>query len=133
MQQQQPSPWALPYINVIMPSEAGIMHFEMTQCCIRFFKSALKLVHFKNEMPTFLCVHMQGTLNGETYIIIPVQKLAPVEKKQLKHLQTLYRLPTEASYKTRTMCKSTMYVLHMAPLYSGSLVFHVGECPCCTP
>ncbi len=30
-----------------------------------------------------------------------------------KHLQTLYRLPMEASYKTHTMCKCTTYVLHL--------------------
>ncbi len=45
-----------------------------------------------------------------------------------KKKRTLYRLPTEAPYKTRTICKSTTYVLRMAPLYSGSLVFHVGQC-----
>jgi hypothetical protein len=64
-----PAPGALRYYINVMPSEAGIMHFEK---CI---------------MPWFSCEHAQ---NIPWNLYYPVQKLAPVEK-QLKHLQTLYR------------------------------------------
>jgi hypothetical protein len=70
-------------------------------------------------------------------LLLPCAKAGPCRKeKQLKALTDFVQTPDGGRHHLTKLvqCVSSRptYVLHMAPLYSESLVFHVGqEIPCC--
>lgn len=70
--------------------------FWNAQCCIWLLKRCPERVgtFLKIKCPHF-CVYTQGTSNGETSIITVCKSWPCRKEKQLKHLQTLYRPPTE--------------------------------------